>query len=585
MPRTHPSLDLSSISRLPAHLRTRATAAASGSSEETLSLLDGLPDIAKRHLSSLLPVFYAGLDVAPSRISEVLAKFDSSGWSSIQPQIMQVHRCLRGLLYLAASKVIPRTASVDIWHNLWPWIEFLDEYDECLPSDGLPDVVTRYDTFISLIRFLHDEDNDAAARKVIDPTPGLYIVIGRAWRHFILAGHEDGITDVSHFFELGKWNSTFHTQDLIIGVGGRANLASTIVSHITHLLPGPDSDVTQQSLFALTGTVYMVDNHGDAALKDALLSSGIITALTTATRTLCRSTFPLSRPVLGGFFSVMVKHISSYSPALVVESLRAGLLETVFISPVWLSVFSSCLLFLLKDLLPGLTVYHSVLMQLQTSLPKVRDRDPAIIGDEALLAHWKSFITLAESRLRILNKYNTGALTRMRVCDNLKCGRNRLKQELKRCGGCLSAFYCSETCQANDWRHGGHRHGCHELSLRRDGIGPFYVPSCTALLYHEFALRRAKIADHHRLFALQYPSRPPCIRFDFSTGACMFQLWPLDDEPLGSDFKFDVERARRSGGQLQLHLMKVVHEGDSRFWPFLSYVKSGNLVYGPAASA
>ncbi|KAJ6490829.1 hypothetical protein C8R45DRAFT_1137668 [Mycena sanguinolenta] len=555
-------------------LKTRATAAASGSSEETLSLLDDIQDIPQKHLPSLLPVFYAGLYPAAARISAVLTQFDSSGWPSVQFQIVQVHLCLRGLLYLAASKAIPRAAFLDLWHNLWPWIEFLDEYDECFPGDGLPDAVTRYDTFMSLIRFLHDENSDAVTKKVIDATPGLFVVIGRAWRLFILAAHEEGITDVSHFFELG---GTPCTQDLIIGTGGRANLASTIVSHINRILPGAGSDVTQQTLFHLTGAIYMVDNHGDAALKDALLSCRIVTALTTATRVLCRSTVPLSRPVLGGFFSVMVKHISSYSPALIVESLRAGLLETVFIQPQWLSVFSSCLTFLLKDLFPALTVYHSVLVQLQSSLPQVRDRDAAILGGDALLAHWKSFIALAESRLRILNKYNTGALTRMKVCDDLELMTGDTVATVT----AVMSFRCVEKVTISLLL----------LSIIDGGRAEYSSTSSRdqsflrALLYHEFVSRRAEIADHHRLFTLQYPRKTPCIRFDFAKGACMFQLWPLDDEPLESDFKFDVERARRSGGKLQLHLMKVVHEDESRFWPFLLHVKSGDWVPDPPASA
>ncbi|KAJ6490877.1 hypothetical protein C8R45DRAFT_1073614 [Mycena sanguinolenta] len=553
-------------------LRTRATAAASGSSEETLSLLDDLHDIPPKHLPCVLPVFYASLDSAPSRISATLTQFDLPGWGSIQPQIVQVHLCLRGLLYLAASKAIPRAAFLDLWHNLWPWIKFLDEHDECLPKNGLPDAVTRYAAFVSLIRSLHDEDSDAGTRRVIDATPGLFVVIGRAWRLFILAGHEEGIRDVSHFFKLGRWESASYTPDLIIGAGGRANLASTIVSHITRIIPGPDSHVTTQTLFHLTGTAYMVDNHEDAALKDALLSCGIVTALTTATRILCRSTVPLSKSLLGGIYSVMVKHISSYSPVLLVESLHAGLLETLFIQPLWLSLFSPCLAFLLKDLLPALTVYRSVLVQLQTSLPQVRDRDAAILGDETLLAHWKRFIALAESRLRILNKYNTGVLTRIKVCDDLKCAQIRPKEQLKRCGGCLTAFYCSETCQANDWRHGGHRQGCHELSLRLEDQS-----FLRALLYHEFESRRAEIADHHRRFTRQHPGKASCIRFDFTSGASI-QLWPLEDEPLAPDFKFDVERATRSGGRLQLHLMKVVLDSESRFWPFLSYFKSADTL-------
>ncbi|KAJ6470365.1 hypothetical protein C8R45DRAFT_1165931 [Mycena sanguinolenta] len=90
---------------------------------------------------------------------------------------------------------IPRAELVDIWRRARSWIEFLDHDD---PHNTL----SRYAACVSS---MHGEESNATTREVIDATPGLFVVIGRAWRHFILADYESGIIDVSHF--LGTWEA------------------------------------------------------------------------------------------------------------------------------------------------------------------------------------------------------------------------------------------------------------------------------------------------------------------------------------------------------------------------------------------
>ncbi|KAJ6474923.1 hypothetical protein C8R45DRAFT_1160157 [Mycena sanguinolenta] len=116
---------------------------------------------------------------------------------------------------------------------------------------------------------------------------------------------------------------------------------------------------------------------------------------------------------------------------------------------------------------------------------------------------------------------NTTALTATRACDDAQCRIIRPKQEFKRCSGCLTANYCSETCQTNDWRRGGHRQTCDDLSFRREeysSISPKNQSFLRALAHHEYMTRRAEIAQKHLRSKQLYPSEVLCTVFDFTVG-------------------------------------------------------------------
>ncbi|KAJ6451321.1 hypothetical protein C8R45DRAFT_91834 [Mycena sanguinolenta] len=203
--------------------------------------------------------------------------------------------------------------------------------------------------------------------------PAPYVVVGRAWRHFIHAeGQNRGIMDLSHL--IARWLKPPSLE--LIGAGGtRMNLASIVVSHIKDAMPTADTLITKQTLISLLGTIALLNYHGDSAFRGALLSRGIVAPLTTAVRALCHIGLPEVDVLLNQLFPALVRHIWSHPPTWITESLRAGLLETFFTYRDKIPLFARILI----QVLPPITIYHSALMQFKISLSKSA---PSIYGSD-----------------------------------------------------------------------------------------------------------------------------------------------------------------------------------------------------------
>jgi hypothetical protein len=87
-------------------------------------------------------------------------------------------------------------------------------------------------------------DGDPAVEQLRRSTVGLYIVVGRAWRHLMNRPEKiasEGIGYVSHFI---GWRHKINPNDpkfeeLVAGAGGATALAKLIVSHIKFFFPDP----------------------------------------------------------------------------------------------------------------------------------------------------------------------------------------------------------------------------------------------------------------------------------------------------------------------------------------------------------
>ncbi|KAJ7935802.1 hypothetical protein B0H13DRAFT_2462668 [Mycena leptocephala] len=206
------------------------------------------------------------------------------------------------------------------------------------------------------------------------------------------------------------------------------DLASLVILHLNRLLPSHDSTVTGQTVYDLIGLAYLIGSTSaavrgqyDSAFRDALLSHGLVTSLTIASRALSQSTDPVAEIELKGLFGALVGHLSCFPrPRWITEALRAGLLPAVFACGTARHIEGTggSLVDLLQSVLPASTVYHSVLSQLQVSLVEVGDA--GIFGDPDLLGHWESFVELVESRLQIMEEYHTDSLTATKACDSLE---------------------------------------------------------------------------------------------------------------------------------------------------------------------
>jgi hypothetical protein len=388
--------------------------------------LEDREKIAEEHLPFLLPYFHALLD--PARLPVILARLGAGGSASIKADAVQAQFCVHSISQLGRYGAIPPGAFLDLWGHVWPWIEFLAKYDDNLSMDEIIPPWARYASYMSLMRCL---DDDAAVEQLRRSTVGLYVVVGRAWRHLIDRKEQtasEGIAYVSHFIgwrhKISSNSQAF--EDLMIGTGGTpTGLAAIVVSHIKFFFPDPDSCVTDYTISCLGGVLCLVapqkvPGPRDIVFKDALLSHGLIAAVITAARALCRSTLACASFEVTAIFLTVVIQLTSCPTMWIPEALRAGLLEILFTSH-HRKYISSGFVTLLRDVLSPATVYHSVLSELQTSFPQVRNRKAgAIFEDPGLLVYWDRFVQLVEIRLPILDDYNAGVLMATRVCDNLE---------------------------------------------------------------------------------------------------------------------------------------------------------------------
>ncbi|KAJ6470347.1 hypothetical protein C8R45DRAFT_1165912 [Mycena sanguinolenta] len=248
-----------------------------------------------------------------------------------------------------------------------------------------------------------------------------------------------------------------------------------------------------------------------------------------------------------------------------------------------------------------LTVYHSVLLKLQTSLPQVHDQDVvAVSRDDAAVARSRSFVALAERRFRNLDEYNTGALTAPRACEDLDGSSSVVvnvrshttaPQHARPTTGAtvatvaaVKSFACAEKVLFHNLisapfvTDDGHAPAEYRTSLK-------HLSFLRTLLHHELATRKKEIADQHLRFTQSHPPESACILHDFLRASTLILFADLDDEDLRSVFELDMQRATRSKRRIQLHLVKVMDDGDPRVWPFLSHAKRADSVLDFAASS
>ncbi|KAJ6456742.1 hypothetical protein C8R45DRAFT_1034197 [Mycena sanguinolenta] len=479
-------------------------------------------------------------------------------------------------------EVVPYDAFGDLWNRIWPWIQFVDEYDDYLSRDEYPAPALRYGIFLVLIRSLRC---NAATKELIDSTLGRWVVLGRAWRHFIDAKNEAGLNLVGYLLTLWHTQNLWKSADfeeLVFGAGGtRTELASLALSDIRHFLPNADSPITLRTIDHICVLIRLAGNYAgakdpDPGFQAALLSHGLVTAYTMALRAMCRSSMPEASGMTDVLVGTLIHIIVESPPMRLRESLRAGLLEIIF-SLGHREALSTSLVALVKGVILPATVYRSVVAELHDVLPAVRDRDAsAIFRDDVLLEGWNHLNEVVASRHRVAEEYKTGVMTVPRICDDLECAKICSKQDLKRCSRCFTAHYCSRICQRNDWRHGKHRSLCESFLSRRNDlshISPGDRSFLRVLMHHEYTTRREEIAQKQHVFMEENNEHPRWMMFNFVTGSCEIEFIPLSSSYIVA-CPLDVERAAASLDEIQLHMIKILNKAQSRPWLIHVHLKA-----------
>ncbi|KAJ7729915.1 hypothetical protein B0H16DRAFT_1775396 [Mycena metata] len=435
----HPFLRVSNLSKLPTstrvislprvntsiivlHLKQLAYAAASSRRTylDVRSLSQAVSDLPDQLQPLALPAFYVTLD--PSDIPVILEGLDSptllEDVKALHLRINQVDISLLSIATLlsVAFDHIPPLAFLDLWPRTRRWIDFRCTYQEHLPAVS---IAKPYTVYLQIFWWFARSPQVAG---LVNATPGVLNLVGRVM-------HESDSFQwckyLVHWFQQNQALEHRDLEELIMGAGGtRRDLASVILLHLNRAVPTPEYDVTADSALNLLGALLLVREMmdgklDDSALRNVLLSQGIVTACTTISRALARSTHEMGRNVAFGFLATLVSGMMR-SPAhpRIAESLRAGLVPAIF------SCSSgdneSTLVPVLQQVLPPSTVYHSVLSQLRLSLSDVRNVDTQEnITSPTLLQYWQQFLVLAEHRLDVMKEYDAGSFTAPRTCGNL----------------------------------------------------------------------------------------------------------------------------------------------------------------------
>ncbi|KAF7292648.1 MYND-type domain-containing protein [Mycena indigotica] len=606
----HPSLHVDRLSELPDSFRRTANAALRGTVDEmqaVVMLLTARSPLSKPLRLCFLPVLYVALE--PASISSLPTRPTRRQNHHAERLLQRAMLALEGIRLISIDKDIPDGAVLELWPRIWAWIQTHMEKHDFVPfGKGFVELLTRH---LALVHNLTCAES-AAVGGIIRGSAGLCRFLGAAWGPLLAVDDALGISQLSqlfHFAKIGAPDSgdfSTHLGQLKDGAGGTwDDLATLLVLHLdradaflTAATPMATRNLDELSwrlraILPLVSTTFGPDRDPQqpdadhASLRNAAIKHGILSKLAAVLLGILNSPACLRidyTATLAVLFSSILPSIAgSRAPELFPEVLRADFLLVLFkfaalpLDDATLTKqTASALRSAFGSLLPALTVYHPVLVQLRSSVRSVANlKAERAFRHAELVPLWNQFMALIQERLLVLKRYEAGELTSQRGCNNGKCVSVQLKSEVKQCGKCRTTTYCSRECQREDWKASpGHRDMCAIIVQRRakmeyawsfDKIQSFV----RALLNCEYTTHGPAIDRMRLAFFDAYPDPQdvPCVLFDFKHGPCEISVASIRALPegLGQYYAAEISHMIQAHGRLQLHFAGL-HPNDGATW-------------------
>ncbi|KAJ7055212.1 hypothetical protein C8F01DRAFT_1159791 [Mycena amicta] len=464
--------------------------------ESFIEYIDAAPNSSKRHLPRLICVFYLILDPAP--ISGLLAKLDDAASDTVASMQNRAARALLavkgvGLLFRYWFQIEPpevplRAAFRYVWPRVWAWAQFHDTFCESLDFGYSP-----ADIYQSVVAAIHGVLYRLTLDQDVVETPHLYEYFGRAWATITAAPPSVQRLGLAGFAEvISRANESYtgpsvaeRLQQLAVGAGGPREPARLCVSNLSLAYPTTTAPLTLFATAVCCGVFFVIADSqpgGDVAFRQALYSLGLVTQLTITLQALPASA-PYPRPpeydgghVHNSFMTILqFLHDSSFESqdTTFVDALKAGFLPAAYAfwgqatpDNIWeahdgsrtsIKDHTFDVDFLLSPLV--LTELH------RWNLDDVEDTSSFL--DLRVAAAWKDIVRVIRTHLDLLSEHNAERSSILRACFNPQCGRLHAKKDLKRCGTCRLARYCSRACQKRDWKE-RHRTYCNDSTAQDD---------------------------------------------------------------------------------------------------------------------
>ncbi|KAJ7479155.1 hypothetical protein FB451DRAFT_1240747 [Mycena latifolia] len=478
---------------------------------------------------------------------------------------------LYSLTCLFADLDIPVAALSDVWPRAWAWSEWFFRYHNYIPAAHQPGMM---DLSLMFLRLLRRIMATADLEDLVRSTPGIRVVISKAWRILLVGLSDDiilGVHDLCQFLYQDATAKSNHAEtyleEYIDGAGGSADdLASLVVLHINCLARRNPTFLSAAVLF----TSKTATDEG--SLLPALVSLGFVKSLTAALSLLLaksvESTVKLQVKCLTLLASILSTPVGF---PLLGPSLSSGLLSTIALSARNLRSDDELvpLRLWLVHVLPGAIACHSVLGHIHAALTNASDiAVPEKMASPHIRELWNVFVGLVHDHVEIKAQFDSPEYIATRACDNTMCGQIQDKDNLRRCANCRRAYYCSRECQRMDWNDGHHRDIC--SSLRVSYLAHAHVARTRdmsfqrALLDHHYA--RNKLAIFRAQIALinanrHDPDFVPYTSFTYSAdGAPAIVTNTLTEHVRGVSEVHYRCRVNKSAGLMELHSI-VIHTG------------------------
>ncbi|KAJ7463360.1 hypothetical protein FB451DRAFT_1370793 [Mycena latifolia] len=568
----HPCLRRENFARLPVSLRRMANAAMDGSplGDKGQGLAQLCRFTTEEHQHLILPALYANLDPAgiPSAdvVDTMLVTHDPIAFSSIL-------RALMALDQLPVISLTPHSTFPDLWGRVWPWIAFFDSYHESLRC--IPPERELYSMFLGL--FVHFQSGGGPG--VIATTRGVRAIAARAWMVVQDTPDGQGLTTLCHFL---RHESGLHNpealDEIADGAGGMENLASMTLNLLTRAMGQDQTPLTSKMFYyASIAVKFMYEVHmyggSNGPFGKALLSQGLARILTSALGRIddVQTAYPTGPASLQLGLSVLHRWLPVIPGfTYVAQAVEAGLLRIIVSCTITNSELCHDHLDFFVDFLPAYTVYHSVLVHMKKALLHANELAvmPAFTSSK-YYPKWQVFTTLARSRLRFLEYFESPSYHALKACDNMECDEVRLKDDFQRCASCQDLYYCSKQCQISDWK-AGHRHVCKKFQALRQFVWERLTTRdrsfMRALLHDDYLELRKDVLIHQTCFLIAHPHVKFYTTFDYTAGAVTVNIKGVPTDGRGTDYhepewvarwEDQVQRASRSAGRMEVHLMLI----------------------------
>ncbi|KAK7058228.1 hypothetical protein R3P38DRAFT_2498275, partial [Favolaschia claudopus] len=460
-------ISLQRAARLAADVSTPLTFLAHALHDITLEYTSPSTDTEHDLLLSLLSLIYGVLD--PVRLPP---EPDTLDVNSFRISIICAYEVLQLLGFLINHNEILAKVGRVLWPRVWRWVQLMEIHNH------YPDTTVPGSPRIPILAMAgHFWRTESTSEFVVQNSPGLGAFVAHAWDDIVALWRQyPDSTSIPHrvtfyaaiteFLRICHYHESPELFESIVNeTGGTDKIAAVLMKYISLLIVDVETaDVPRDRSYLIKCLanilLFLRDGH---SLWHGLVRAGYIKFITKVVIKLARGPWTAD-PLIEQAVVSCLRHLDSIislNDEYVARALRTDLFTALCCS-LRMHVAEDQAVTRILDTVVQATLHYPSIRALASIFPALETVDIRSFSD-SYQTEWKSFITLARRRVRLLNQFRSKKISCNAACANPECKILNIKRtELRRCAGCKLALYCSRKCQTKSWSIYNHRSVCAE---------------------------------------------------------------------------------------------------------------------------